>query len=202
MRKTFFWLFIIALIGLGGIIMYGKATGESLPLPILSLTSSIAPTSEWESIMIGKWKFKTVFKSLKEAEVWEGEVEYFPDGKMERYVTYKNYGQNGGEARISDDYVNFIAGGKAVGAWSVKNTEEVWVEVVSDCFMTNSYVGYNMNEEFNACYDFPKGEKSPYGNQQNEIVKLEIKQFSKQKIIIEGKDFSNNGKRTYTFKRI
>lgn len=201
MRSFLFFVAVIALIGVGIYLVRGKLGIERGGFS----SGEISHSREWTKILPGRWSFKTEFISLKEAEVWEGEVEYFADGKMERFVSYKYYGTDyySGKTEIEDRYIDIIAGGSVSGNWSVDTSAGVWKETVSKCQIVNSFVGQDGNEKFSVCDNyFTEGSTASYGNVKGATTKYEFSEFSQNKISIKGKSYSNDGDMRYIFSRI
>ena len=97
MKTIRFFLFILCLIGSG---LYLTASRfELLDVPALS-RGEILPQEEWSKTLLGKWKYRRVFKASFYSWVYEGEVEYKPDNSFSRYITCKYY--EGYYGKISD----------------------------------------------------------------------------------------------------
>lgn len=176
-----------------------------MPKAFSSRKGEVVPSGQWKSVLPGKWKVKGERVSVKEAEVWEGEVEYSSNGKMEWFISYKYYGvdQYSSKVNISESYLDVIAGGSITGTWAVDTSTNIWTEKINNCQIVNTYVGAGANDKFNVCdYFFPIGSTISYGKARNGTSKVEIEEFSQNSILLKGRDFSKDGSIRYEFSRV
>ena len=152
------------------------------------LGGDIAAIKEWDKIILGKWETKIEIKSKigKSRNLFEGEVEYFSKGEFKKYVTAKYY-----SSRINNnESLFFMGGGSVTGTWKTEN-DGTWVEYVKKCTMTVS----EGDSRFDICknvFNIDDGHIK-YGTQKNEYGIYTVKTFTKSKIHVIGKNFSDEG---------
>ncbi len=199
MKTVFFLLSVLALMGAGVYMKLGN--GMEFSGGFIS-DNSIAPAGEWQYIMPGKWEFNAVFKAPKECSVLQGEVEYTADGDFNRFVTVKYYHDpNKTITNIDKNNVKIIAGGSVSGKWMVGD-EGTWKEVAQNCDMPNSLIESGYNTKYEACLWFPLNDTVIYGNSVYSLGEYELQAFNKEKILIKGRTFNDDGNITYTFHKV
>lgn len=196
MKSLLFYAVVVALI-IGGCILLLKK------LDIEIFGNTILPQEEWADILPGKWAFEVKFNSFKEIYIFEGEMKYFPDGTFNKYVSMKNYYGITDKKIVKGTYRNLCieGGGSYSGTWSVGNGL-FWNEIVKKCSMNTTFAGEDCDNAYNICDWFPEKDSISYGTMSDSLSMKQIKVFSKNKIIIEGKKFSNDSTRKWIFRKI
>lgn len=203
MRSLFFFLLIVALLGGGGYYLLNKTSGDSSSDK--SEKGEIAPVSDWKNILPGKWEFKTEYRNSKDITIFSGEITYLPDGTFERHVSIKVYVHkyDGADVEENEEELCIKAGGVVKGKWKILETGNGWDEESTYCNISQTYTGYhNCNQKYNGCGWFPLNTNIKYGDNSDDFSTTELKLFTKEKILITGKDFSVDGTRKYTSEKM
>ena len=199
MKSTLFFLLIFAMLGATcyiGIQKYGDETGLN------PVNKNILPAIDWEKTLVGKWRFQTRLSSPKELWIFKGVIEYSSDGKFTRHVNIKYYQDGNGYTPNEDEYdLGIVAGGRVSGLWEVDTSGGVWLEMPTSCNVINSIVKPGFNEKYNSCNWFQKDVPYSYGFITETYNRTGFQIFNKNKIVIEGESFDDDGKQQWIFER-
>lgn len=202
MRTSTFFLVIIAMV-IGITCLIAQKMGFEFGLGLDFSNSTILPKNEWNQNLIGKWKFNTRISNPTELWVFDGKAEYLENGEFIRQVTIKYYQDYHNQTpHEGENDLQIVAGGTIKGKWITDTITGNWKETAESCEIVNSTVKNGYNKEYNACQWFPPGGTIAYGNNTSSFSESEVKTFSEDKIDIQGKSFSDEGKKQWTFKRL
>lgn len=202
MRSFLFFLLIAALVGSGGYYFLYKSPSSEIEYS--TEKGEIAPLNEWKNILPGKWKLNTEFRDSEEITIFIGDIEFYPDGTFERHVSILVYVSLYSDAAVEEEEEELCvkAGGVARGKWEIDDSKNNWYEKVTYCNIIQTFIGaHNCNKKYNGCAWFPKDHKQKYGDGIGDMGKKEVKLFTKDKIVIEGKDFSTNGTKRWILEK-
>ncbi len=207
MKTMRIYSLIIGIVALFNICFYYLGNG------IINLSSKLPSTETINKTLVGRWSFEAKIIKHLEITLYEGEVEYFPDGRFTRYVTRKTfYGhEQFTKVKTRERNVDLLFGGTVKGTWKVGDGR-YWEETVTDCKMQTNYISREGEVENNnrlnnrrsnhACMGFFPKSTTVYGSFENENQWVELKKFTKRRIVIERNIFSQNSKASLFFKRI
>lgn len=186
-------LFILLIFGIIAIALYWKFGN-----PFSKKDSyRIAPVSEWESILIGKWKYTDEAENEQDYLKLDGDIKFNETREFEMHVT-SNFYDLDHYSGLDDPTAR--SGGFISGKWEIA-PDGFKLHIISNCDITPSineqYYRNNESTHFDIkLCDYLKGCK--YGNQDGSI-KTEIKNFTKDSIVITGKKYNNNAIITVRF---
>ncbi len=200
MKSLLFFLSVLVLLGTG---TYFKLNDEILFTDGIFSDSGLAPVDEWKSILSGKWEFRTTFQSSIKYWALKGEVEYTTDGNFTRFVSAKYFSNfNGTVVKQTPSNLKIIGGGRVSGKWAVRN-EGAWEETINDCDIAITHRGKNIKKDFSICDKFfPIKGTLIFGKLVGSKVKTDTKIFNRNKIVIKGKTFDDDGEVTFILDRI
>lgn len=200
MKSYLFYGLILAFIIAAFFVFKKKTSGEGFDFNFFE-TTEIAPQEQWRDILVGKWKVDIKFKNYQQIWIFTGEEEYRQDGTFTKYLTQKSYSSPYSDVAVKIDNANLdiVAGGSLEGTWVV-NADMTWAEKYKKCAFPNSFIGERGNKEYQACDYFSK--EATYGEKKGDSFVNTVKCFTKNKILIEGKRYSDEGINIWELKRI
>lgn len=204
MRTIIYFLIVIGLFGMG---VYNLIDNDGRPVKLpfdngdsFAFGSSffgdeaIPPVEEWKDILTGEWEFRNQVNNEKWYAVFEGTVTYSSNGKFVKYVTHKAYSRSGNK-----NY--FTEGGSISGTWEINN-DSTWMEKIQKCNISRNFAKNDKNNDFDSCTEyFPEKSRKYYGTKNQELSKLSLKKFNKNRIEIVSKNYTNGMNDTYKFFR-
>jgi hypothetical protein len=157
--------------------------------------SGILPHSEWEESLIGRWDFKQEEKNDNVEWAFAGQIEFFQDKKSSINVTIEYYEKG--------SFGHFYLRGRTGGTLQVE-----W-RILDNGFKLDTFYNCNLNasipvqiynfraENYFSCSDFYN---KVFGNVDGNL-QTKLKVFSRSKILIKGKRYSDNSTIEYSFTR-
>lgn len=190
MKSLIFFLIVAALIGGGGYVGAAKL-GFLEGMNISPDKGDIAAASEWPSILPGKWKYYRRIRDSYSSWVYEGDVEYSPNGKFTRFITCKYY--EGSKGEIKDYCLRIVAGGSYSGEWSIDSSGSYIIESIKTCDVTTGRLdaGYQTKNVSFCETSFSSGNSWYFGNISFKKSRFGFTRFDKNKIVIEGEEFKD-----------
>lgn len=192
------YLFFLLLAGLLGGSAYMTAEKMGIEVPGFSFTPKIAPYSEWDSLLCGRWDFRSVSKSDYSLYVFKGKIQFNDDHTFIRNVNVKFYhNRYGPEEKLSD--LRIIAGGSVTGTWKTDTLNGAVEETVLNCKIKNSRIEDGYNKNFDACACFSG--KGIYGNCKEEFSEMSVKSFNNNQVEYETHNYQNDSDMTIRLKK-
>lgn len=193
MKGTIFYFVItLGLLGIGSFNLSNK----------LSITPVVVchqiPTGELAENLIGKWDYIVIHKYFDKEELlyslqfFTGEVEYKKEGSYINEIIYKRYGRKNGVTDLNIEYLQGTSSGIIEGCWGVSKNQDYWMEMSKKCSSSTAENG-----------EIPCGyyKRVLYGNYYDDGAKFSTKEFSNNKIELEGIG-AKEGRTYYTYSAI
>lgn len=202
MKPKIFILALILLMLVGTYsLLYDKMGLPSMRVPFLGSANPVLPVGQWQQALVGKWKYRRVFRATDYTWVYEGEVEYGMDGRFNRFITCKHYWIPN-DLKPKDELISSIAGGSYWGKWSVDATNQFFKEDIEGCdVITGRADSYGKKVDF-CNTSFAKGNTWLFGHSNSSKSRFEMKRFCKNKIVVQGELFAEAAKVEAVFERI
>lgn len=219
MKRTIFLFILVLLITGGGYFLFcNKADGEDSreqshkgngdtlsQINDLPIEARILPTNEWGSALIGTWKFKHDFQNELYIILYEGEVTYDSSGTFKKFLQYKYYEctdiYQTRPPATSRDCLRIMSGGSYLGKWSMDVDKLCWWENISKCEISNEWCHPNYTFPNLCKSEFKPKQSQVFGNYEWSNAKEWVESFTRNKIVIKGKNFSSGANYTYIYEK-
>ncbi len=181
-------LVLIALPVLGWYFFKYRPSHNSINETVGSNTLNIAPVTEWNSILIGKWEYSSVLKGPRDMRLIEGKITFDTDSTFRANLTMKFFEKSYDTVYRSEPYL--ICGGGKFGIWGVYPDEMELSLLDSTCDMLVTYDRYNSNKDYNPC---SVNNDVRYGNYTTNYEEGKIRQFSNSLIQFQSHIYTSGG---------
>jgi hypothetical protein len=163
---------------------------------VLKNKQIVAPSSEWSTILPGTWQMRWEYQSDHLGWLEVADVEYFADGTFKKHSTFTSFEWD------HPDYANtskldifiygkkiYIKGGMISGKWKINLDKGNWEETITS-FEVQGMVHPSWVVD-----------KIPIGNYEDAVMKTHLEVFTQDSIKIIGKNYSDDAKISFFFKR-
>lgn len=201
-RAIFFLITVFLTIGGCYYLLCNKSEGEdSFFSSILDLKEDgeILPIGDWKNALIGNWKGISLCKNIRFVDYTEEDWAFKPNGEYECVFINKYYD----ESEMKSSALHIVEGGMHSGVWFIDSLEKKIVINVKSCEMSDNPIVDEGFKYINYCENnYKPNSEFSYGNFRTPSIITNMETFSKNKILITGRQNGNDSKITYKFTKV